>query len=47
LVEEGTISPNDLDIFTFVETADEAWEHVCQFYADGDHPLRCGRHISD
>jgi uncharacterized protein (TIGR00730 family) len=43
LVEEGTISPNDLDLFTFVETAEEAWQHVCAFYADGEKPLRCGR----
>ena len=25
LVDEGTISPKDLDIFQYVETADEAW----------------------
>ena len=43
LVEEGTISPDDLDIFTFVETAEEAWHHVCAFYVDGERPLRCGR----
>jgi uncharacterized protein (TIGR00730 family) len=43
LVTEGTISPDDLDLFTFVETAEEAWHHVCAFYADGEKPLRCGR----
>jgi uncharacterized protein (TIGR00730 family) len=47
MVAEGTISPDDLDIFTFVETADEAWDHVCEFYADGEKPVRCGRHILD
>ena len=28
LVEEGTISVKDVDLFTFVETADEAWELI-------------------
>ena len=28
LVEEGTISPKDLALFTYVETADEAWEII-------------------
>jgi uncharacterized protein (TIGR00730 family) len=30
LVDEGTISPDDLDIFRYVETADEAWEVISQ-----------------
>lgn len=30
LTEAGTISPEDLDLFHFVETADEAWAHVAQ-----------------
>ena len=34
LVEEGVISERDLDIFTYVETADEAWEVVRRFYED-------------
>ena len=29
LVEEGVIAPDDLNLFTFVETAEEAWAHVC------------------
>ncbi len=29
LAEEGVISPHDLDLFRFVETAEEAWEIVC------------------
>jgi len=33
LAEEGVISPNDLELFRFVETADEAWDHVTDFYA--------------
>ena len=32
LAEEGTISPNDLNLFRFVETADEAWEIVRSHY---------------
>lgn len=28
LVEEGTISQKDLDLFTFVETAEEAWQLI-------------------
>ncbi len=37
LGEEGTISPSDLDLFTMVETADEAWQKVQDFYG-----LDCG-----
>lgn len=32
LVEEGTVSPRDLELFKFVETAEEAWAHVCDHY---------------
>ena len=32
LVEEGTIDPEDLHIFTFKETAEEAWEYILQWY---------------
>ena len=32
LVEEGVISERDLSIFTYVETAEEAWEVVRAFY---------------
>jgi uncharacterized protein (TIGR00730 family) len=28
LAEEGTISAEDLNLFTYVETAEEAWEHI-------------------
>jgi predicted Rossmann-fold nucleotide-binding protein len=34
LVEEGVIGPNDLKLFTFVETADEAWDVVQAFYRE-------------
>ena len=28
LVEEGTIAAKDLDLFRYVETAEEAWEII-------------------
>lgn len=31
--EEGVISPQDLDLFRWCETADEAWGHIKGFYA--------------
>ena len=34
LVDEGVVSPNDLNLFKFVETAEEAWDYVCAWYAD-------------
>jgi uncharacterized protein (TIGR00730 family) len=33
LVDEGTISPQDLELFSFVETAEEAWTKIVNFYA--------------
>ncbi|HEY9552762.1 LOG family protein [Allosphingosinicella sp.] len=41
LVEEGTIAPNDLDLFHIVETAEEAWDYLCEHYAGTDHDLDC------
>ena len=32
LMLEGVISPADLDLFRFVETAEEAWAYICEFY---------------
>lgn len=34
MAEDGVISPQDLEIFRFVETADEAWEQICEFDCD-------------
>ena len=34
LVEEGVISPRDLGIFTFVDTAEEGWAAVQNFYRE-------------
>jgi uncharacterized protein (TIGR00730 family) len=39
LVEEGVIAPDDLGLFKFVETAEEAWAHICDFY--GGEGLDC------
>lgn len=39
LVDEGVISARDLNIFTFVETADEAWDIVRNFYRNAPDPL--------
>jgi uncharacterized protein (TIGR00730 family) len=39
LAEEGVISPRDLDLISWVETAEEAWAVVERFYVDaGDLP---------
>ncbi len=35
LADEGVIAPTDLNLFTMVDTADEAWGHVCAYYG---HP---------
>src|ERR671921_2528758 len=29
LVEEGVCAPDDLKLFTFVDSAEQAWKHVC------------------
>jgi predicted Rossmann-fold nucleotide-binding protein len=34
LVAEGTISPKDLDLFQYVETAEQAWEIISQVKSD-------------
>lgn len=32
LVEEGTISPADIELFRYVETAEEAWDKILKVY---------------
>ncbi len=32
LVDEGVIAPEELDIFYFADTAQEAWDHITRFY---------------
>jgi predicted Rossmann-fold nucleotide-binding protein len=34
LVEEGVISPGDIDLMHFVDTAEEAWAFVQNWYAE-------------
>ena len=33
LVDEGVINAQDLDLFEYVETAEEAWERILAFYS--------------
>jgi len=42
LVEEGVVSPDDLDLITFCDTAEEAWGHLCRFYHEHDPALQRG-----
>jgi hypothetical protein len=35
LVEEGVVSPDDLNLFCYCETAEEAWAHVLDHYGGG------------
>ena len=37
MAEEGVINPDDLKLFTWVETAEEAWAEIVRFY-----DLECG-----
>lgn len=34
LVDEGTIQPKDIDIFQYVETAEEAFDRIVEWYKD-------------
>ncbi len=36
LVEEGVISPADLDLLTYVETAQDGWDVIQRFYAENE-----------
>ncbi len=38
-VEEGVIDPEDLDIFRFAESAEEAWEMILSWHTDNGTPL--------
>ena len=41
LAEEGVISPDDLKLFTFCETAEEGWDCVCRHYAGSGNGPAC------
>ena len=34
LADEGVISPRDLELFHFMETAEDAWDFVCRHAAE-------------
>ncbi len=34
LIEHGVIAEKDLELFTFVETAEECWQGICNYYKD-------------
>lgn len=39
LVEEGTIDPEDTELFAFAESAEAAWAHILDWYAACGRPL--------
>ncbi len=39
LLEEGMISPQDLDLFIMVDSAKEAWEHIISWHKSNNTPL--------
>ncbi|HIP02938.1 MAG TPA: TIGR00730 family Rossman fold protein [Campylobacterales bacterium] len=39
LKDEGVIAPQDLDIFQFVDNADEAWKHILSWHQKQGNPL--------
>ena len=42
LVDTGMISVGDVDLFRFVETAEEAWDHLADFYGFARGEVRIG-----
>lgn len=47
LVDAGMISPEDVDLFQYVETAEEAWEIICTHYALDAPPSVTGAFADD
>ena len=47
LVEAGMISPEDVDLFQYVETAEEAWEAICHAYSLDAPPSVTGAFADD
>ena len=43
LVDEGVIAPDDLKLFKFVETAEEAWSYICDCYAGSSEVADCAK----
>ena len=47
LVDTGMISPGDLDLFHFVETAEDAWERLAEHYGFDATPTQTGEFADD
>jgi uncharacterized protein (TIGR00730 family) len=47
LVDTGMISPGDVNLFRFVESAEEAWEHLAAFYGFDLPPTLTGDFAED
>jgi uncharacterized protein (TIGR00730 family) len=41
LLEQGTIDREDLDLFSFAETAEQAWSRIIEFHRRHGSPLLC------
>ncbi|HVQ09821.1 MAG TPA: LOG family protein [Allosphingosinicella sp.] len=41
LAEEGVISADDLKLFTYCESAEQAWDFVCDHYAEAENGPNC------
>lgn len=41
LVNEGVIDPEDLDLFSYAESAQEAWDQICHWHEAAGRPLFC------
>jgi hypothetical protein len=39
LAAEGTIDPEDTELFSFAETAGQIWKHICEWYEKLGEPL--------
>jgi len=45
LIDEGTISPEDLETFSYAETADTIWEIIEEWYKRKGEPILPDKHI--
>jgi hypothetical protein len=39
LAAEGTIDPEDAELFNYAETAEEIWKIICDWYKQSGHSL--------
>jgi uncharacterized protein (TIGR00730 family) len=47
LIETGMISAGDVNLFRYVESAEEAWEHLAAFYGFDNPPTLTGEYADD